>query len=123
MLIGEIAEKTGLPESTLRYYEKKRLIRVLRDTSGRRNYQETDIEWIKFVRRLKETGMHLRDIQRYAELRYDGVSTMPERLDMLERHRTYVLEQQQRWAEYLQNLDKKIGFYQQSIEKEQEPGS
>lgn len=31
MTIGEISEKTNLPESTLRYYEKKGLIRVSRD--------------------------------------------------------------------------------------------
>ena len=47
MTIGEISEKTNLPESTLRYYEKKGLIRVSRDKNGRRNYEESDIEWIK----------------------------------------------------------------------------
>ena len=52
MTIGEISEKTNLPESTLRYYEKKGLIRVSRDKNGRRNYEESDIEWIKFIRRL-----------------------------------------------------------------------
>lgn len=34
MTIGEIAEKTNLPESTLRYYEKKGLIKVARDGNG-----------------------------------------------------------------------------------------
>ena len=70
MLIGEISEKTNLPESTLRYYEKKGLIKVARDSGGRREYEENDIEWIKFNRRVKETGMHLRDIQNYSELQY-----------------------------------------------------
>ena len=51
MLIGEISEKTNLPESTLRYYEKKGLIKVARDSGGRREYKENDIEWIKFIRR------------------------------------------------------------------------
>ena len=114
MRIGEIAEKTRLPESTLRYYEKKQLIRVPRDTGGRRDYQEADIAWIQFIRRLKETGMPLREIQRYAQLRYAGPSTMPERLEMLVRHRTYVLEQQKKWEEYLRNLDDKIALYRQS---------
>ena len=105
MTIGEIAKKTNLPESTLRYYEKKGLIRVARDNCGRREYEESDIEWIKFIRRLKETGMRLRDIQTYSELRYCGKTTMPERLKILEAHRKYVLEQQLKWNEYLQNLD------------------
>ena len=99
MTIGEISEKTNLPESTLRYYEKKGLIRVSRDKNGRRNYKESDIEWIKFIRRLKETGMLLKDIQQYSDLRYRGKSTMPERLNILQSHRQYVLEQKMKWEE------------------------
>jgi len=115
MKIGEIANKTNLPASTLRYYEKKRLLKVDRDKNGRRYYKESDIEWIKFIRRLKETGMLIKDIQHYSELRYVGSITMPERLQILQLHRNYVLEQQLKWTEYLQNLDDKIEFYQQSI--------
>lgn len=115
MTIGEIAKKTDLSESTLRYYEKKGLLRVGRDHNGRRNYEESDIAWIKFIRRLKETGMLIKEIKRYAQLRYRGETTMPERLDMLQKHREYVLEQLRKWNEYLQNLDDKIAFYQESM--------
>lgn len=115
MTIGEISEKTGLPESTLRYYEKKRLIRVARDGGGRRDYLEDDVAWIRFICRLKATGMRLEDIRRYAALRYAGPDTMPERLDMLRRHREYVLDQQRKWADCLGNLDEKIRFYQRAI--------
>ncbi|MDE6620573.1 MAG: MerR family transcriptional regulator [Lachnospiraceae bacterium] len=96
MTIGEVAKKTNLPESTLRYYEKKGLIRVARDSGGRRDYEESDIEWIKFIQRLKETGMLLADIRQYSELRYQGRGTMPKRLEILQRHREYVLEQQKK---------------------------
>ena len=115
MKIGEIANKTNLPASTLRYYEKKGLLKVDRDKNGRRYYKESDIEWIKFIRRLKETGMLIKDIQHYSELRYVGSITMPERLQILQLHRNYVLEHQLKWTEYIQNLDDKIEFYQQSI--------
>ena len=89
MKIGEIANKTNLPASTLRYYEKKGLLKVDRDKNGRRYYKESDIEWIKFIRRLKETGMLIKDIQHYSELRYVGSITMPERLQILQLHRNY----------------------------------
>ena len=115
MTLGEIANKANLPASTLRYYEKKGLLKVDRDKNGRRYYKESDIEWIKFIRRLKETGMLIKDIQHYSELRYVGSITIPERLQILQLHRNYVLEQQLKWTEYLQNLDDKIEFYQQSI--------
>lgn len=115
MTIGEMSKKTNLPESTLRYYEKKKLLIVERDNNGRRVYSESDVEWIKFIRRLKETGMLLKDIQHYSELRYLGRETMPERLEMLQIHRGYVLEQQLKWKEYLENLDNKIEYYKESI--------
>lgn len=115
MTIGEMAQRTGLTESKLRYYEKKGLIHVSRDGGGRRSYDERDVEWFAFLCRLKETGMLLRDIRRYADLRDRGRSTMPERLAMLEAHRAYVAEQQRKWAGHLNKLEDKIRSYQAEI--------
>ncbi len=42
---------------------------------------------------------------------------MYERLLILQKHRVFVVEQQKKWQEYLQNLDEKIDVYQQSIEQ------
>ena len=117
MRIGEISEKTGLSLSKLRYYEKHGLIEVARNANGLRNYDESDVEWVKFIQRLKETGMQIKEIRRYAELRYKGKSTMPERLEMLQTHKEYILEQQRKWEEYLQNLEKKIEYYKKEIGK------
>lgn len=117
MTIGEIAKQTNLAESTLRYYEKKGLLKVERDRNLRRVYSESDIEWIRFIRRLKETGMPLHAIRHYSELRYLGASTMAERLAMLQTHKEYVLEQCQKWEDYLRNLEDKIAFYQNTIDQ------
>lgn len=117
MKIGEMVKKTGLSANTLRYYEKKGLIRVQRDQYGRRVYSEQDIAWVQFIQRLKETGMLLRDIRRYSELRYQGDSTMAERLAMLKVHRQYVLAQQAKWEANLARLDRKIDIYQEKIKQ------
>lgn len=117
MTIGEISAATGIPESTLRYYEKNELIRVGRDKNGRRVYEDGDITWIAFIKKLKDTGMHIKDIKRYSALRYKGDSTMRERLAMLERHSKYVEEQCAKWAKYSQNLDDKMNFYRAAIRK------
>ena len=121
MTIGEIAKATNISEYTLRFYEKKGLIRVKRDNIGRLCFEESDIAWIKFIQRLKDTGMLLKNIEKYAQLRYEGNATMPERLSMLQEHRKYVLEQQRKWADYLENLDNKIAFYKDSIANEVTP--
>mgnify|MGYP002107455585 CR=1 FL=1 len=50
------------------------------DGAGRRDYREADVEWVKFIKRLKDTGMLLRDIRHYSDLRYQGDETMEERM-------------------------------------------
>ena len=115
MTIGEASRRTGLPESTLRYYEKRGLLRAARDGGGRRDYGEEDVAWIQFLRRLKETGMPLEDIRRYAGLRAFGDASLAARLEMLRVHREYVLEQRRRWEGFLNKLEEKIVLYEQAV--------
>ena len=117
MTIGEFSEKTNISCSALRYYEDKGLIRVERDFGNRRIYSEKDIEWVKFLQRLKNTGMKLKDMKRYSDLRYKGKSTMAERLEILQKHRLFIDEQMQMWAEYSQNLNDKILWYKENLSK------
>lgn len=116
MTIKEFSKCTGLSTYTLRYYEEKGLIRVKRDQHNQRMYEEQDIAWMLFVKRLKDTGMLLNDIKTYADLRYLGDETIKQRLHILLEHRTYVLQQQLKWAEYLENLDQKIELYEKQLE-------
>lgn len=117
MIISKFSEQTGISAYTLRYYEKKGLFRVKRDSAGRRDYSEDDIEWVKFIQRLKDTGMLLRDIRHYSELRYQGDGTLGERMELLIRHRKTVVDQQKKWDEYLHNLDEKISIYQKRMKR------
>lgn len=87
MKIGKFSNRTGITPCTLRYYKKKRLLSVKRDAGGRRNHREEDVEWVKFIKRLKDTGMLLRDTKHYSDLRYQGDDTMEERMKLLIRHR------------------------------------
>lgn len=48
--------------------------------------------WVKFLQRLKNTGMSLKEMRRYADLRYEGDSTIPERLAILQNHEIYVAD-------------------------------
>ena len=115
MKIGLFAQKVKLSTHTLRYYEKRGLIKVDRDQSGQRFYDENDLAWVQFIQRLKDTGMHLQDIQRYADLRYRGDGSLKERLEMLQKHRSFVQEQIKNWQMSLKKLDNKIEWYQAEI--------
>jgi DNA-binding transcriptional MerR regulator len=113
--IGEFSAIINLSIDTLRYYEKEQLIHVARDAAGRRCYTDTDITWILFIKRLKETGMPIRDIKEYAFLRYKGDSTMHQRLKILEQHRLTVLKEKAKWESNLRHLEEKISIYKNKI--------
>lgn len=115
--IGEFSKVTGLGIHTLRYYEHESLIIPLRNASNRRRYSEKDIVWIAFIKRLKATGMPIKEIKKYAALRAKGDATLSERMEMLVRHRQSLNEQIRQLQEHEAKLDEKIAFYQQEIER------
>lgn len=114
--IGEFAQITDLSIYTLRYYEQENLILPARKENGQRCYSENDIAWIQFIKRLKDTGMPIKEIQTYAQLRAMGNPTMPQRMEMLAEHRTALEQQIAQLQEHLEKLDAKIDYYQTAID-------
>lgn len=115
--IGEFSRLTNLGIHTLRYYEHENLITPKRNSSNRRCYSDKDLAWIEFIKRLKDTGMPIKEIQRYAKLRAEGDSTLNERMEMLTVHRESLNEQIKILQEHMAKLDDKIDFYRQEIER------
>ena len=60
--ISQVAERTGFPPTTLRYYEQAGLVRPERTTSGYRSYDDRDVELLAFVGRAKGFGLSLDEI-------------------------------------------------------------
>ena len=118
--IGEFSKVTGVGIHTLRYYEHENLIIPSRNASNRRRYSERDIAWIAFIKRLKATGMPIKEIKKYAELRAKGDVTLSERMEMLVQHRQSLNEQIRQLQEHEAMLDEKIAFYRQEIEGQRE---
>ena len=112
MKIGELAKRSGLSAHTIRYYERIGLLPVPdRDAGGWRDYSPSILVWIAFLIRLKTTGMPIRDMVRYAELREAGVKTAPDRRTILEDHRDAVRTQIAALQACLLVLDTKIDGY------------
>ncbi|WP_274361940.1 MerR family transcriptional regulator [Paenibacillus thermotolerans] len=110
--IQQISKHTGLSSHTLRYYEKIGLLQaVRRDCNGYREYTESDIDWIHFLNRLKETGMKISDMKRFSDLRYQGETTIGTRRLLLEVHRNSLLKQIESLKNHLNRIDEKIEYY------------
>lgn len=53
---SEAAEKCGLSQHTLRWYERIGLVGpVARDGDGRRRFSDADLDWLALITRLRET--------------------------------------------------------------------
>ncbi len=84
LTIGQVAETIGVSTHTLRYYEQAGLIRAVgRTQAGHRLYSPADLDWLRFVMRLKATGMPIAGMQAFAALRAEGQQTMGARRDLL----------------------------------------
>jgi DNA-binding transcriptional MerR regulator len=110
--IGQLAKRSGLSAYTIRYYERIGLLPYVdRDRSGQRDYDASILTWIEFLRRLKATGMPIREMLRYADLRDRGAGTEAERRELLERHRERVRAHVADLQACLLVLDTKIAGY------------
>ena len=61
MNIGEVAERSGLPPKTIRYYEEIGLIRPLRSENGYRSFREADLHKLAFLGRARALGFSIED--------------------------------------------------------------
>lgn len=119
LTIADAARASGLSAHTLRYYERAGLLEPIdRNGGGHRRYREEDLDRIRFLVRLRATGMPIREIRRYAELLGKGDGTNAERLAMLEAHRETVLAQLEETARNLDLIEWKINLYRERLEQE-----
>ena len=61
MNIGEVADRTGVPSKTIRYYEDIGLITPARTTNGYRHFRETDLHKLSFLGRARALGFTIED--------------------------------------------------------------
>ena len=114
---GQTAERSGFSLDTLRYYERIGLLDpVQRTSSGHRRFDEDDLEWLEVLRCLRDTGMPIAQMCRYAELARGGEATFAERLGLLTEHDAAVQERIAVLQAQREHLQEKIGWYRRHME-------
>ncbi|MFF2652007.1 MerR family transcriptional regulator [Streptomyces sp. NPDC058045] len=110
--ISEVVARTGLSAHTLRWYERIGLMpHVDRSHTGQRRYSNGDLDWLSLVGKLRQTGMPVAGMVRYAELVRAGAHTFPERRELLEQTRRDVRSRIAELQDTLAVLDYKIDIY------------
>jgi len=109
---GQVVDKTGFSLDTLRYYERIGLVGgVARPSGGRRIFTDDDVGWLEILRCLRDTGMPIARMLRYAELARAGDGTIAERVALLEEHDRAVDDQVRNLRAQQRHLRDKIRWY------------
>jgi DNA-binding transcriptional MerR regulator len=117
LTITDAARASGVSAHTLRYYERARLLDPIdRNGSGHRRYRDADLERIRFLTKLRSTGMPIREVRRYAELMKRGEDTNGERMALLEAHRESVLARLAETKQSLELIEWKINYYRERLD-------
>lgn len=68
--IGQLSKQTGISTQTIRYYEKINLMpSPKRATNGYRQYIDSDVERLRFIRRARQLDFALHDIREILALK------------------------------------------------------
>lgn len=71
MNIGDVAEASGLPAKTIRYYEDIGLVRPAREANGYRDFSEADLHKLVFLSRARSLGFTIEDCRTLLSLYED----------------------------------------------------
>jgi len=71
LTIGELAARSGVPASALRYYERLGLIRAGRTGGNQRRYDRAELRRVSFIRIAQRVGVSLEEIR-------EAMSALPE---------------------------------------------
>ena len=119
--ISEASAKCNIPDSTLRFYEKKGLLPLIeRDDAGRRLFSEDQMALLETLVCLKNTHMPISQIKQYIDWIIEGNRTLETRLEMMQNHKQAVLDEISLMQESLKGIDFKITRYTHQIQERNE---
>src|SRR5258707_8034897 len=115
MQIGAVGKRIGLSVDAIRFYERNALLpRPPRTQGGFRQFDESDVETLGFIRRVQNLGFTLREIRDLLELRRTRLQPCaPVRRRLEEK-----LADVQRKLSDLQKLEHELGMALRSCNKE-----
>lgn len=110
--IKDVAKATGLSIYTIRFYDKEGLLPfVAKDAAGRRVFTESDLNMIRTICCLKDTGMQIKEIKKYIDFCMEGTSSIDPRKTLLSAHRMKMIADIEALQHNLSLLDSKLEIY------------
>ena len=70
--IGRMSERTGIPVSAIRFYEREGLMAPRRSRGGQRRYPRADVRRLSFIRICQRLGLTLAEIRGHLDALPEG---------------------------------------------------
>lgn len=117
--VKQAADIMDISVHTLRFYANNNLFPFIqRNYNNVRLFSDKDLEWIKLVKCLRETGMPLEDVKKYVDLCVEGDGTVRERYDMLTAQKARAEEQARELRGCIDLLTYKVNYYGECLDKQ-----
>lgn len=113
--IGQVSQMFNIPISTLRYYDKEGFFPNLKRSSGIRRFGEQDIETLKVIECLKESGLELKDVKQFIKWATKGSSTYKNRKELFKKRKIAVEQEIKKLQKTLNILEYKCWYYDKAI--------
>ncbi|MGN1148650.1 MAG: MerR family transcriptional regulator [Lachnospiraceae bacterium] len=113
--IGQVSEMTGLPVSTLRYYDKEGLFPNMQRESGIRKFGEKELEALRIIECLKKSGLEIKDIKQFMQWCAQGSETYVQRRELFLKQKEAVEAEIERMNRVLDMLRFKCWYYEEAI--------
>ncbi|MFT8400740.1 MAG: MerR family transcriptional regulator [Lentilactobacillus diolivorans] len=110
MNINKVSEEMAVSKDTLRYWERIGLLpEVQRNDSGYRDYSESDMNWVLYIKALRRAGMSIESLIDFVKLYREPENTKAARKSLL-------MEQKKRLEAQEQEIQKSLNYLNFKIE-------
>jgi len=87
LLIGDVAQRAGVPTATIRYYESIGLLKpAARSSSGYRRYSQRTVQELQFIRKAQALGFSLEEVAEILTLSRSGKTPCAQVLSLGHQH-------------------------------------
>ena len=110
--IGKLAEQANVNVETVRFYERKGLIKQPNNATGFRKYPEEDVFRIRFIKKTQELGFTLKEAKELLELKVSKTakcSTVKEKTELKISEVELKIKDLRRIRKTLKNLSEACG--------------
>ena len=113
--IKEMSKLTGLPASTLRYYDSQGLLPSLRrDHNNIRIFSNDDYRTLRLIECLKKSGLSIRDIREFMDMLKKGDEALNGRLEIFHRRREILKNEMKNLQDVMRVIEYKCWYYEQA---------